>query len=141
MIQRIQSLYLLLACVALAALFLFDAAWPGGDTDLPSWGPIPLVALAALAIAIALRGLFLYTDRNRQLKVVRYAQLVIVVLIAVLLYALWSVRELSGMVAGPDAPWKLIAVLLPFVAYALFFLARKGIERDIELVRSMDRLR
>jgi hypothetical protein len=45
------------------------------------------------------------------------------------------------MLGGPDAPWKLIAVLTPFVAYALFFLARKGIERDIELIRSVDRLR
>jgi hypothetical protein len=38
--------------------------------------------------------------------------------------------------------WTKAAMLgLPILAYLLFFLARRGIDHDIELVKSMDRLR
>lgn len=141
MIQRIQSLYLLLACLAVAAVFLFDAAYPGGHTDVPGWMPGALFAMAFIIVAICVWALLLYKDRPRQLRVVLYAQIVIIAMIVAFLYGLWEAGELRDLLAGPDGGWKLLAVALPFVAYVLLFLARKGIERDIELVRSIDRLR
>lgn len=141
MIQRKQSLYLLLAGLLLGTLFLFDAAWPGGHTDVPQWVSSALLVAAALMIGSTLWAIFLYKERTRQLKVVLLAQVFTIACIGLLLYGLWSEDELSQMMSGPDAPWKLVAVLLPFVVYVLLFLARKGIEHDIKLIRSVDRLR
>ena len=141
MIQRIQSLYLIIASIVLLVLFLFDAVWPGGYTDVPSWLPLAMVICCLLAIGSAIWALLLYRDRNRQHKVVLYAQIFTIAAIVVLLVGLWQVGELSPMLGEPGGTTKLIAVLLPFVSYVLLFLARKAIERDIELVRSIDRLR
>lgn len=141
MIQRIQSLYLLIGALALVAVFLFDAAWPGGETDVPGWMPIGLVIPVALALLSTVWALLLYGNRNRQHKVVLYAQVLTIASIVTFLYALWQAGELAGLLSGPGGAGRVIAVLLPFVAYVLFLLARKAIERDIELVRSIDRLR
>ena len=141
MIQRIQSLYLLAGVIAIAVVFLFDAAWPGGHTDVPPWMPGALFVAALIAVGAAIWALFLYKDRKRQHRVVLVAQVATIGFIVVLLYGLYDADELTLLITGPDGPWKMIAILLPFVAYILFFLARKAIERDIELVRSMDRLR
>lgn len=141
MIQRIQSLYLLLAILAVAAVFLFDAVWPGGHTDVPSWMPGAMFLVSFVTVAISIWAILLYNDRRRQLRVVLFAQIATIVLIAVFLYGLWDAGELRGLLAGPGGAWKLVAIALPFVAYVFLLLARKGIERDIELVRSIDRLR
>ncbi len=141
MIQRIQSLYILIACIALLAVFLFDAAWPGGAVEVPGWMPIALVITIAVAVLTSIWALLLYRDRNRQHKVVLYSQFATLASIAVLVFGLWQSGELSPLLGGPDGTGKVIALVLPFAAYILLFLARKAIERDIELVRSMDRLR
>lgn len=141
MIQRFQTLFLLLGCLAVAAMFLFDAAWPGGQTDVPGWMPGALVAAAFLTISTAVWAILLYKDRERQYKVVLYAQFLTIACIIVMLVGLWQAQELSQMVAGPDGPWKLIAVLLPFLGYVLFRFARRAIARDIQMIRSVDRLR
>jgi len=47
-----------------------------------------------------------------------------------------SIRTSQGLDVG-----MLVALLLPIVAYVLFLLARRAVEKDIERVRSMDRLR
>lgn len=141
MIQRIQSLYLLLAILAIAAVFLFDAAWPGGHTDVPPWMPGAMFFVSFVAVAISIWAILLYNDRRRQLRVVLFAQIATIVLIVVFLFGLWDAGELSGLLAGTGGASKLVAIALPFVAYVFLLLARKGIERDIELVRSIDRLR
>lgn len=141
MIQRVQSLYLLLAILAIAAVFLFDAAWPGGHTQVPPWTPGALFAFSFLAVGISIRAILLYNDRKRQLRAVLFAQIATILLIVVFLVGLWNSGELNDLLVGPDGGWKLAAIVLPFVAYVFLLLARKGIERDIELVRSIDRLR
>jgi len=141
MIQRVQSLYLLIGILAIAFVFLFDAAWPGGHTDVPAWMPGALFASSFLAVGAAGWAIMLYRDRNRQQRIVLIAQVLTIVMIAVFMFGLYDSGQLTPVLGGPDAPWKLVALLLPFLAYIFFFLARKAIERDINLVRSMDRLR
>lgn len=141
MIQRVQSLYLLIGILMIAAVFLFDAAWPGGYTDVPPWLPGALFATAAISVTLGGWAILLYRDRKRQRDVVLYAQVATIVMIAVFLFGLYDIGQLTPVLGGPDAPWKLIAIVLPFFAYLFFYMARKAIERDIKLVRSMDRLR
>ncbi len=141
MIQRIQSLYLLLACLVLASIFFFEAVWPGGATDVPGWTPGALVVTALLAVLTAVWAILLYNDRKRQHKVVLYSQLATLATIAALVFGFWQSGELTPLLDGPGGTGKVVTLALPFLAYVLLFMARKAIERDIELVRSMDRLR
>ena len=130
MIQRIQSVYLLLAAVCVLALLLF----PGLVTpDGWAWYTPVKVASAILIAVGCLVSIFLYKDRARQRNLVTvdlWLSLALIVTMAV-----------AFVLAGPivlSAAWP---VLFPTVAFVLIVLARRAITRDIELVRSMDRLR
>ena len=140
MIQRIQSIYLLLGALTLLALLLFDDIWQGAAAVQAWFSPVLLV-LIFLTVAIAIGAIFMYKDRKRQRSAVVVAQFLALVLLAVFYLGLYLVGALGVTVAGVVDTARVVALLLPVVAYIFFYLARKGIERDIALVRSMDRLR
>ena len=119
MIQRIQTVYLFLGAVALTGLFFFDSLWS----------------------STAAASIFLYENRQTQRTVVVGAQLLTVAVAAVLYGGLYLTGELAVR-AADGFDWAKAGMLgLPILAYLLFLLARRGIDHDIELVKSMDRLR
>ena len=130
MIQRIQSVYLVVAAVAATAVPLA----PGLIVpDGWSWYT-PVKAAASILIAVGcLVAIFLYKDRVRQRGLVTLdlwlaAALVVMIIVSTLL---------AGALAF-SAMWP---ALISLVAFVLLILARRAISIDIELVRSMDRLR
>ncbi len=140
MIQRIQTVYLVLGAVALGALLFFGVVWQGAATA-QSWFTPAVVLGDSLAAAVALGAIFLYKNRPRQRQVIVAAQALTTVLLLVFCGGLYLadalyVRTAQGLDGG-----MLVALLLPIVAYVLFLLARRSVEKDIERVRSMDRLR
>jgi len=140
MIQRIQTVYLVLGAVALGALLFFGVVWQGAATA-QSWFTPAVVLGDSLAVAVALGAIFLYKNRPRQRQVIVAAQALTTVLLLVFCGGLYLadalyVRTAQGLDGG-----MLVALLLPIMAYVLFLLARRGVEKDIERVRSMDRLR
>lgn len=140
MIQRIQTVYLVLGAVALGALLFFGVVWQGAATA-QSWFTPAVVLGDSLAVAVALGAIFLYKNRPRQRQVIVAAQALTTVLLLVFCGGLYLadalyVRTAQGLDGG-----MLVALLLPIVAYVLFLLARRSVEKDIERVRSMDRLR
>lgn len=142
MIQRIQSVYLLLGAAALAGLVFLDSLWQSAAAATYSWfGP----SIAGLSIATAVVGLiaiFLYNTRPLQRKVVLGTQMGTVITVAVLYGTLYLTGGFDVRAAdGSFDTGQILLVALPVVAYVLFYLARRGIESDIELVKSMDRLR
>jgi ABC-type xylose transport system permease subunit len=139
MIQRIQSVYLVLGALALAALFLFDGLWNSQAAALLVWFSPAVMALAAAAIVVAAVALFSYKDRKKQRKVVMGAQWLTVLLLLALLVGLYLCGELLQL--GQEGAVLIVPILLPVLAYILFYLARRGIDKDIALIRSMDRLR
>lgn len=141
MIQRIQSIYLLIGAIALACLLFFGDLWAGPAAAQHPWfAPVLLIA-AGLAIMIALVAIFLYKDRRRQRGVVAWAQLFTLITFIVLLIGVFIGNASGSVDATGSASEYTIVLIIPLVAYVLFYLARRGIERDIALVRSMDRLR
>lgn len=141
MIQRIQSVYLLLGAVALLALLFFDRIWQNEAVAELAWYAPVLLILGAVAVGLAVAAVFMYKDRRRQVKLVMGAQWATLLFLAAMIGGFLLVGA-TGLLAESAADFGgLIALLLPILAYIFFFLARKGIERDIELVRSMDRLR
>ena len=140
MIQRIQTVYLVLGAFALGALLFFGVVWQGAATA-QGWFTPAVVLVDGLAVAVALGAIFLYKNGPKQRRAIVVAQVLTTVLLIVfcgglkLADALY-VRTAQGLDVGT-----LAAVLLPIGAYILFLLARRGVETDIERVRSMDRLR
>lgn len=141
MIQRIQTVYLLLGALALAALGLFELPWASRAAAAHGWFVPSLIGLIVVTAGTGLGAIFLYENRKTQRSVVVGVQIGTVLLAGVLYGGLYLTSELTfGGVRGTD--WgRVVALAMPIVAYLFFFLARRGIDHDIELVKSMDRLR
>jgi hypothetical protein len=145
MIQRIQSLYLLLAATSYVALFFLPiakTASPFGSimadglfyTTEHNW----LTALAALATVVMFITIFLYNNRLLQLKMCLLATLFSA---GWLLMALYNIVLLDQM-GGEDVFVKHSIAFFAFLA-GIFFTAFAfyNIKQDENTVRSMDSLR
>lgn len=141
MIQRIQTVYLVLGALALAALGVFDQPWNTQAAAAHAWFLPVLIGLIVATGGTALWAVFLYERRKTQRSVVVGVQIGTVLLAGVLYGGLYLTAELAFR--GPSGlDWGKTAMLaMPVVAYLFFLLARRGIDHDIELVESMDRLR
>ena len=141
MIQRIQTVYLFLGALALAALGLFEMPWSSVAAATYAWHVPSLIGLIVVTAGAALWAIFLYDDRPRQRSVVVGVQIGTVLLAGVLYGGLYLTSELTF--GGPQGlDWgRTTMLVLPIAAYLLFFLARRAIDHDIELVKSMDRIR
>lgn len=145
MIQRIQSVYLLLGALCLAALSILDPIWQSQAAATLAWYVPTVAILGALTAIVALIAIFLHKDRQKQLKTILAVQMLAVVFLVVLVGGLFLGGDFdSGGAAGGGGALDraiLLALLLPVASYVFFYLARRGVQRDINLVRSMDRLR
>lgn len=136
MIQRPQTIYLLLASVALVGFLVAYESWAYAVVPSLSnlWPAIVAGTFCGLATIVSLVTIFLYKDRTRQKKLVGFAQWLVVLGFAALIVGVF-LSEGGLDVSG------LMTFFLPLVAYLFLWLSRRRIEKDDELVRSMDRLR
>lgn len=146
MIQRIQTIWLLLASIlsfvslqtsffsGIKQLTIDAAVQPEASyarlTGMSNW--ILLVATVLMAL-LALISIFLYNNRRIQMRVVLAGLLLSVGLI--FLYYRESLRFLPGQ--GTLDLTALVVMVIPF----LFFLAIRGIYKDEYLVKSVNRIR
>lgn len=153
MIQRIQSVYLFMASLALYLLFLFPIAnlfTPTGAKKIMITGVYETIngqvaqteSFTLLMIATVILGLvpialiFLYKNRKKQLTLVYTS---VIVFIA---YSFWisqTVKSASGTTLQISDYG--IGAGLTSVTVLFLILAGKGIQRDEKLVKSADRLR
>lgn len=142
MIQRIQSIYLLLVAILSAGLiFVFDL-WKIAEVkvfalDLFSEESImsKLVPVLFLASAVlALYTIFSFKDRKKQFVLSRLIILINLFLLGVLIY-------LSLNLPGEVTSEKGIGMFIPTVAILFSVMANKAIKKDEDLVKSVDRLR
>lgn len=153
MIQRIQTLFLLLAIAAMAAaLYLpwgtffsaegtvysyeaFSVAQRVGEgnASISFWG---LGAILAVCIASSLVAVFFYRKRLTQVRFCVFNLLALIGFYLAYLIFLWvTVRRL-------DASFGLnFGISLPFVALILEFLAMNAILNDEKKVRAYERIR
>ena len=142
MIQRIQSIYLLLVAILSAGLiFVFDL-WKIAEVkvfalDLFSEESImsKLVPVLFLASAVlALYTIFSFKDRKKQFVLSRLIILINLLLLGVLIY-------LSLNLPGEVSSEKGIGMFIPTVVILFSVMANKAIKKDEDLVKSVDRLR
>ena len=120
MIQRKQTIYLLLAFVAFVVCAICDQTVP----FCCGWS-------AALAL-VTLGDVFLYKNRKRQSLLC----MVLMALAVVYYVALAIFNHTDG--GSLQLTWPMA---LPAVAIVCLFMAYKGIQHDEKLVRSLDRIR
>jgi len=142
MIQRIQSLWLIvvaLAAFATSQLTIFVGTLPNG-TELP----LQLSSNLLLAIVIILLGCLalinLFLFRNRKLQF-RLSILGLILSIGFLFLEYYVVENFFKPKYSILTGTYQVGALLPVVMIVFFFLAARGIRKDEKLVRSMDRLR
>ncbi len=144
MIQRIQTLYLLIAAIASGGFIFVFNLWTNSAaekvfalnlfaTTSTLQKTIPVLFLAAAFILLS--SIFLFKNRKLQFVWVRIVILIHLFLLGILIY-------LSLTLSGETAvSLKGIGMFLPVIVILLCVLANKAIRKDENLVKSVDRLR
>ncbi|MDA0379600.1 MAG: DUF4293 family protein [Bacteroidetes bacterium] len=140
MIQRLQTVYLLLAVVFLAIMFLAQGAWTGVAASTYSWYVPVTMGIFGLSAAGGVTAIFLYKDRQRQRGFVVLLQYLIVVGMLTKMVATWLTGGFASVMTDASFDFWL-GFGSPVMTYLMFLMARRGIDRDIALLKSMDRLR
>jgi Domain of unknown function (DUF4293) len=136
MIQRIQSVWLLLASACAFATFKFPY-YTG--TNSKGLSPYELKAdenFLLLLTTIAVGGLALFTIFLFKKRPVQLMLCVLGILLEALLIFLYY-REVKTFIQGTYA----LPAILHSVIVLFFFLAARGIRRDQKMVKESDRLR
>lgn len=152
MIQRIQTVYFLLAELLISTLFFFPFAEIVGkegkiyQLDLKvfypdvvqktSWMGNPLFLLGAVCLLLILVTIFQYKHRILQIRLAFVAVFLLVGLSGLIFYFGKSAEK---MVSG-NGSLNLVA-LSPVIAAIIIYLAIRAIDKDEKLVRSIDRIR
>ncbi len=145
MIQRIQTIFLVLTVAVFGALFKLPLATsdePSAQylsdkvydiTDHPA-----LLSLAGFGALLALISIFLFRNRKLQLK---FGYLIIVVAILLPIIAFLLFTNESAKVDSSVQVYDQFGMFLPIAAVLFSSLANYFIRKDDKLVKSMDRLR
>ncbi len=149
MIQRIQSIYLLLSALITGSMFFLTLAelandgvayellyrgWATGEeVTMPTWALAILITLITLIPIIAL---FLYKKRFLQIRLCGL-NMGLLVGTTGMIYFLGnqSSKDLTAEVAYQ------VPMVFPLIALVFTFLAIKAIGKDEALIKSMDRIR
>lgn len=146
MIQRIQSIYLVLAAAAAFALLKLPFAQSSenvqtsalfGDGFFNIQDHIALLIFFVLAGILSLAGIFLFKNRPLQLKVCRFA--IIANVLGLVFSIIFYIQDAANLqtVEVDDG----FGLYLPIGFIVLGLLALRAISKDENLVKSMDRLR
>lgn len=135
MIQRIQTVLLFLAFLLNGSVF-FNALYSHAVDDPQSWIGIGFAIILTIAALGSLAAIFLYKNRQNHLRWV--TRLLIPQVIAIG-FAGGIYISLGGF--GTYLWDESIGLFLLLLALGCQLYARKKIKDDIELVKSMDRIR
>ena len=137
MLQRIQTIYLLLAFVVTGVLPFFVPLWTMADgaTYLFMQNQVYVVVFG-LSTTLSLVSIVSYKKRQNPFVMGRLNIILNLILLGLFVY-----RSLNVSGETPAVSEKGIGMFLPIVAIVLLVLANKAIKKDEDLVKSVDRLR
>jgi hypothetical protein len=154
MIQRIQTIYLLIAALLIGALFLipyaevsdgmgaiyrFDAKgfYPESvqNAGLIMTG-MPIVMLCAISVLFILVTIFQFKNLARQATFSRLNILIVLGLLGMISYDVWRCTKL---ITGSYS--LKISLAFPLIAIVLIYMAFKAIKKDEKLLKSINRIR
>ena len=136
MIQRIQSLYLVIVALLSAVLPFFVNLWSDAQgTEIYANNEIMVSVVFYVSGALALWAIFLFKNRKNQFVVNRLNMILNLFLLGFFVY---RSLNLSGETAVSE---KGIGMLIPAFSIVFLALANRAIKKDEDLVKSVDRLR
>ena len=141
MIQRIQTLWLLIVAIAAFATYtltLYIGKIAGGAEKVFQLADDFVLVIIIIALGIlAIICLFLFKNRKLQFKLSVFG---IIFSIAFLFLEYFKVEEFKKDNLIQTGSYQ-IGALLPLIMVIFFFMAARGIYKDERLIKSMDRLR
>lgn len=159
MIQRVQSIFLLVAAVSAIVLMCIPVGWFATAEygyeytafvvrdRTPDAGILMTTSYIGIALAISvlfsLISIFLYKNRNRQIKMI-YANMVIFLLSIVLMLFVYPdyVFVKSRLIeSSKEIDYNFWIILFMVITAGMFYLANRYIKNDEKKVRAADRLR
>lgn len=135
MIQRIQSVFLLLAFILNLSVF-FNALYSHAMDDPQEWVGIGFALVLTVSALGSLGCIFLYNNRPNQIKWVNRCMILQVITVG---YGIGIFISLGGI--GMFLWDEAVGIAILLVALLAQAYARKKIRDDEELVKSMDRIR
>lgn len=145
MIQRIQSVWLLVAALVSSGLFYFsvykaDTISNGVTVTevLKATNHYPLLLVAIITVLLPLFAIFNFKDRKRQAGLTMLAILSNISFVTV---AMMRIGNMSNATPAPANASYMPGAVLPVVAIAFLIMAIRAIRKDEKLVKSLDRLR
>ena len=159
MIQRIQSVYLALSAILLGLMFFFPIAEIKGDSllyefsafgfaplsensDLPAVvmlaNIIPIYVWIGIIITFIFISIGLYKKRKVQLKLNR---LIFLLTLGLIVYIYFEADKAVEFFNSSQNPLYKASIYFAVASLPLLFLANRGIKKDEDLVKSLDRIR
>ena len=145
MIQRIQSLFLLLASGGFWSLFALPIANSSeagttvyANSTLDLQDNMTLLILCVLGGVLSLGAIFLFKNRTLQKSI---ATVVILLGLSLVGFAYWFFTTTGNADSGAGQTSLSLGIAMPLVSSILAILATVFIGKDDKLVKSMDRLR
>ena len=143
MIQRIQSIYLLMASIVSGGLIFLVNLWTTTKGNLMVTDLLSSTSLLEkvipvsffLSALLSIIAIFLFNNRQLQFVLGRLNILANLILLGFLVYLSLT---LSGEAKVSE---KGIGMFLPIIVVLVLVLANKAIKKDEDLVKSVDRLR
>jgi len=136
MLQRIQTIYLLVAVgISAGLIFVFHLWTTKSEALFFAKDDLLYLSLFLGSAILALVAVFMFKNRQTQFVVGRLNIILNFILLGLFVY---RSLNLSG---ETDVSEKGIGMLLPIFSIVFLVLANKAIKKDEDLVKSVDRLR
>ena len=137
MIQRIQTVYLLIALVILGALpFVFPLFTMSDGKEFRFMNDSFYTVLFGLSTTLTFISIMYFKKRQHQFVLNR-----LTIILNLILLGLFVYRSLNLSGEAVQVSEKGIGMFLPIVAIVFLALANRAIKKDEDLVKSADRLR
>lgn len=145
MIQRIQSVWLLLAALCSAGLFYlsyYKAVFIANGVErleyLRATSHIPSLLILIVAVLLPLVAIFSFKNRKKQVNMTMLGMVATIGFMALMVMRVSNINNSDPLPS--DGSYQ-IGFVLPVLAIVFLFLAIRGIKKDEKLVKSLDRLR
>jgi len=136
MLQRIQTLYLLMAAgISVGLIFMFPIWETTGGSKVYAYNELLYLMLFLGSGALSILSIFMF--KNRKLQFV-LGRLNIISNFFLLGFFVYQSLNVSGETLVSE---KGIGMFLPIISIVFLVLANKAIKKDEDLVKSVDRLR
>lgn len=146
MIQRIQTLYLIVASLSLFAVFFLDfgnLTYSGEAIPFNIYGfeingenmlSFPIMITIGISLLLSIGTILLFKNRKLQLKINMINMFMSIANIAIVLIFVYSLKEENEFIYG-------LGIFMLVIHLVFCMMAHRGIKNDEKLIRSLDRLR